>query len=281
MAGFSSSYKLFFLLLNLCYVHLLLSLSCASSAKSASMTLASVRNSLIKQEDTIIFCLIQRARFPINSHSYTSSSFLNGSSILTYYVKHIEVIQSEVGGYANPEEVPFFNYHLSSPVVPPNEPEKFLYPAAASVNISEIILKTYIEKLVPLFTSSGDDGQYALSVASDMACLQALSRRIHYGRFVAETKFRGAKADYISAINSQDKATLTKLITNKSVENTVKARVYKKAKIFGQNVSLHDNKSNTTTKYKVDPLVVSHIYGEWIIPLTKLVELEYLLRRLN
>lgn len=90
------------------------------------------------------------------------------------------------------------------------------------MNISEIILKTYIEKLVPLFTSSGDDGQYALSVASDMACLQvkidvvctqvwmnnlnisqALSRRIHYGRFVAETKFRGAKADYISAINSQ------------------------------------------------------------------------------
>lgn len=61
----------------------------------------------------------------------------------------------------------------------------------------------------------------------------------------------------------------------------MKARVYKKAKIFGQNVSLHDNKSNTTTKYKVDPLMVSHIYGEWIIPLTKLVELEYLLRRLN
>lgn len=65
------------------------------------------------------------------------------------------------------------------------------------------------------------------------------------------------------------------------VENAVKARVHKKAKIFGQNVSLHDNKRNTMTKYKVDPSVVKHIYGEWIIPLTKLVEVEYLLQRLK
>lgn len=97
MAAFSSSpYTSFFLLLNLCSVHMLLRLPYASSTKSDSITLASVRNSLIRQEDTIIFCLIERARFPINSNSYTSSFFLNGSSILSFYVKHIEAIQSKV-----------------------------------------------------------------------------------------------------------------------------------------------------------------------------------------
>ncbi|KAK7317691.1 hypothetical protein RJT34_02126 [Clitoria ternatea] len=42
----------------------------------------------------------------------------------------------------------------------------------------------------------GDDGNYAQTAASDLSLLQAISRRIHYGKFVAEVKFRDSPQDY-------------------------------------------------------------------------------------
>lgn len=70
-----------------------------------------------------------------------------------------------------------------------------------------------------------------------------------------------------------------KLLTFESVEEMVRKRVKKKAMVFGQEVSLErdDEKGN----YKVDPSIASQLYEKWVIPLTKLVEVEYLLRRLD
>lgn len=70
-----------------------------------------------------------------------------------------------------------------------------------------------------------------------------------------------------------------KLLTFESVEETVKKRVEKKAMVFGQEVSLNDDEKKG--KYKVDPSIVSQLYGDWVMPLTKEVQVEYLLRRLN
>lgn len=78
-----------------------------------------------------------------------------------------------------------------------------------------------------------------------------------------------------------------KLLTFVDVEEKVKKRVEEKAMVFGQEVSLVDNANtktnqpNVSEKYKVDPLTISRLYGEWIMPLTKLVQVEYLLRRLD
>lgn len=70
------------------------------------------------------------------------------------------------------------------------------------------------------------------------------------------------------------------LLTFKNVEEMVKQRVEKKAMVFGQEVSLNDP-DDKKGKYKVDPSMVSRLYGEWVMPLTKLVQVEYLLRRLD
>ena len=77
----------------------------------------------------------------------------------------------------------------------------------------------------------------------------------------------------------QDRDTLMKLLTFEKVEEAVMKRVAKKAMMFGQEVTL--NKDGNHGKYKVDPSVVSRFYGDWIMPLTKHVEVEYLLRRLD
>jgi len=76
----------------------------------------------------------------------------------------------------------------------------------------------------------------------------------------------------------QDRKALMKVLTLESIEKMVVKRVEKKAMVFGHEVSLEHVKEGT---YKVDPSVVSLLYQKWLIPLTKNVELEYLLRRLD
>lgn len=70
-----------------------------------------------------------------------------------------------------------------------------------------------------------------------------------------------------------------KLLTFEAVEEMVKKRVEKKAMVFGQEVTL--NTTNGGGKYKINPLLASRLYDEWVMPLTKEVEVEYLLRRLE
>lgn len=83
------------------------------------------------------------------------------------------------------------------------------------------------------------------------------------------------------AMPLQDREALMKLLTFESVEEMVRKRVEKKAKVFGREVSLDHDHDETNGKYKVDPSVVSLLYVKWVMPLTKLVQVEYLLRRLD
>ncbi|KAK7317938.1 hypothetical protein RJT34_02581 [Clitoria ternatea] len=48
-----------------------------------------------------------------------------------------------------------------------------------------------------------DDGNYAQTAASDLSLLQAISRRIHYGKFVAEVKFMDSSQDYDPLIRAK------------------------------------------------------------------------------
>ncbi|KAH9605341.1 hypothetical protein KSS87_002197 [Heliosperma pusillum] len=247
-----------------------------------NLSLDSIRQTLIGLEDTIVFCLIQRANFPLNSPAYhnnnsTFSAF--HASFTEYFVRGIEVVQSQGGRYQSPEEVPFFPNDLPPSLVHRHNCSQELPPAAASVSVNKNIWDFYFNQFLPLLASKGDDGNYALSVSSDLACLQALSRRIHFGKFVAEVKFRNDTEGYSAAIRANDTDTLTNLLTDEKVEAMVKQRVAKKAMVFGQDVTLSDN--NNDTDFKVDPALASRLYDEWVIPLTKDVEIEYLLRRLD
>ncbi|KAK4358997.1 hypothetical protein RND71_021226 [Anisodus tanguticus] len=67
---------------------------------------------------------------------------------------------------------------------------------------------------------------------------------IHYGKFVAEVKFRDCTDEYKPLI-------LAQRCSNEAVEEMVKKRVAKKAMAFGQEVTLND--SAKEVKCKVDP----------------------------
>lgn len=67
----------------------------------AQLSLESIRESLIRQEDTILFSLIERAKFPLNSAAFDESLRClvdsgNSSSLTEFYVREIETIQAKV-----------------------------------------------------------------------------------------------------------------------------------------------------------------------------------------
>lgn len=71
-----------------------------------------------------------------------------------------------------------------------------------------------------------------------------------------------------------------KLLTFEAVEEMVKKRVEKKGREFSKEVKVNGS-DDDPQNCKVDPSLLSRLYAEWVIPLTKLVEVEYLLRRLD
>ena len=178
---------------------------------------------------------------------------------------------------------------------------------------------------------------------------QALSKRIHYGMFVAEAKFRKQTAEYSELIKKQDAAAILELLTDRAVELKVGAgwacrgagcrgaavlapaagggravaglccrprrqleqrrrrawpaatsataaadpsrrpqvieRVRLKAATFGQDLGSGAGGAgggdSAGSAYKVRPEVVAQLYEQWVMPLTKEVEVQYLLRRLD
>lgn len=73
--------------------------ACNPITDMKSLNLDCIRESLIRQEDTIIFSLIERSKFPINSPVYSpslASTLPSSKSLLHFIVHHSEAIQSQV-----------------------------------------------------------------------------------------------------------------------------------------------------------------------------------------
>lgn len=85
----------------------------------------------------------------------------------------------------------------------------------------------------------------------------------------------------VMVIVMQDKKKLMDLLTYPAVEDAIKNRVETKTKTFGQVVTVGFGEDATEPIYKIKPSLVADLYGEWIMPLTKEVQVEYLLRRLD
>lgn len=74
------------------------------------------------------------------------------------------------------------------------------------------------------------------------------------------------------------------MLTYQRVEDVVKMRVEMKTKTYGQEVTVNkmeDEDDAGSPVYKIKPSLVADLYGEWIMPLTKKVQVAYLLRRLG
>uniref|UniRef100_A0ACD5VUL3 Uncharacterized protein n=1 Tax=Avena sativa TaxID=4498 RepID=A0ACD5VUL3_AVESA len=252
--------------------------------QSEILTLDSIRTSLIRLEDSIIFGLLERAQFCYNAESYDSNYFHVdgfGGSLAEFMVKETEKLHAKVGRYKSPDEHPFFPEDLPEPVLPPMQYPTVLHPIADSININKEIWKMYFDEVLPRLVKEGSDGNSGSSALCDTNCLQALSKRIHYGKFVAEAKFQESPEAYMPAILAQDGDLLMQLLTYATVERAIEHRVETKAKIFGQEVNIGAEAKGLPPVYKIRPSLVAELYSNRIMPLTKDVQVAYLLRRLD
>ncbi|KAK6928144.1 hypothetical protein RJ641_006735 [Dillenia turbinata] len=252
--------------------------------ESENLTLDGIRNSLIMQEDSIIFSLLERAQYRLNPDAYDPDAFpMDGfhGSLVEYMVKETERLHARVGRYTSPDEHPFFPEDLPEQMLPPLQYPQVLHPCANSININKKVWEMYFHDLLPRLVREGDDGNCGTTSVCDTICLQALSRRIHYGKFVAEAKFRASLDEYETAIRAQDGALLMDMLTYTAVEEVVKKRVEMKARIYGQEVTIDKDGDVEDPVCKIKPSLVADLYEEWIMPLTKEVQVQYLLRRLD
>ncbi|XP_059642433.1 chorismate mutase 1, chloroplastic-like [Cornus florida] len=252
--------------------------------ESQSYTLEGIRHSLIRQEDSIIFSLLERAQYRYNAETYDPNAFfMDGfsGSLVEYMVKATEKLHAQVGRYKSPDEHPFFPDDLPDTMLPPLEYPQVLHPIADSININNEVWDVYFRDLLPRLVKEGDDGNCGSTAVCDTICLQALSKRIHYGKFVAEAKFRASPDAYEAAIRAQDGAQLMDLLTYPAVEEVIRKRVEMKAKTYGQEVTDKIEEDRADPIYKIKPSLVADLYEDWIMPLTKNVQVEYLLRRLD
>lgn len=95
--------------------------------------------------------------------------------------------------------------------------------------------------------------------------------------FVSESKFRADPAAFVPPIRARDREALASLITKPAVEAILLKRVAQKAEIYGQN--LDQAHIVDETQRKIQSQEVVRLYKEFIVPLTKEVEVDYLLER--
>ncbi|OTA59215.1 chorismate mutase [Hypoxylon sp. EC38] len=253
---------------------------------SKALDLSNIRYQLIRLEDTITFHLIERVQFPLNQTIYIPGAIQigqdNNLSFMDWYLKEQEKLQSLIRRYEAPDEYPFFPEALQKPILKPLDYPKILHPN--TVNVNAKIKKFYIEKFLPAVCPDfgrPDRGEseenYGSSATCDIACLQALSRRIHFGKFVAESKFQSDPEKYTKMIKAGDRDGIGESITNAAVEKQVLARLALKARTYGTDPSTND--SENAGKINVEAVV--SMYRDFVIPITKEVEVEYLMQRLD
>lgn len=92
---------------------------------------------------------------------------------------------------------------------------------------------------------------------------------------MAESKFRKETARFVDLIKREDREGIDDAITDKKVEAMVLERLRLKARTYGT-----DPTSGVEGGLKIDVEAVVGMYESVVIPLTKVVEVEYLMQRL-
>lgn len=248
---------------------------------SSALDLNHIRKQLIRMEDTITFQLIERVQFPLNKRVYEPGAVKipNSSvSFLDWILRERERTDSLIRRYESPDEHPFFPDALLEPILKP-----IIYPPILQVNhvnLNNKIKEYYIKHILPSICldfgrkDRGEQGEnYGSAVTADISVLQALSRRIHFGKWVAESKYQKDPIKFKKMIKAKDCEALADAITNTAVEQQVLERIRLKSRTYAT-----DPCNCSDTRPKISEEAVVAIYRDFIIPFTKEVEVEYLIQ---
>jgi len=256
----------------------------------------------MRMEDSIIFSLIERSQYKVNAEVYAPDCSQLGEFKLhqlkaagssgclgDWFIYQTECLHSQVRRYQHPTEFPFFS-PLPEPTLggasghcAKRDPILADVPPEAIVNRQ--LLEIYRTRMVPALCEDGDDGNHGSTAVQDVHCLQTMATRLYYGLFVAESKFRSETEKATALVRARDRDGLVAFITKPDVEAANIKRVILKARTFSQNITAGEDGQlapvlNGDTTYKVNPEYIGTVFRDFIMPLTKEVEVEYLLARI-
>jgi len=226
--------------------------------------------------------LIERAQFPLNATIYVPGGINIPNSQLSLFdwiLSEQEKLHSLVRRYESPDEYPFFPQVLEKPILKALNYPPILHPNHVDVNSQ--LKDIYINKIMPMVCAQKKERpeqqeNYGSAATIDVLALQSLSRRIHFGKFVAEAKFLKETDRFVKLIKAEDRGGIDEAITNAAVEKQVLERLRLKAKTYGK-----DPDAANQDPGKIDVEAVVSMYKDYVIPLTKVVEVEYLMQRLK
>ncbi|GKT93011.1 chorismate mutase [Colletotrichum tofieldiae] len=201
------------------------------SDPSKALDLSRIRYQLIRLEDTITFHLIERAQFAHNKTIYVPGALdipNSDLSFMDWYLREQEKLQSIIRRYDSPDEYPFFPEAIQKQILKPLHYPRILHPNNVNVN----------NKIKDFYDRGESQENYGSSATCDIACLQALSRRIHFGKFVAESKFQSDPEKYTKLIKAEDREGIADAITNAAVEKKVLERLRLKVLTYGTDPSI-------------------------------------------
>ena len=252
-----------------------------------ALSLPHIRYQLIRLEDTVLYQLIERAQFPLNSAIYTPGALPIPNSNLSFsdwVLREQEKLQSQIRRFQSPDEYPFFEDAMQPLILPPLEYPKILW--ENNVNVNEELKQRYINDILPQCCAKPQRAEraavkeaqenYGSAATADVNCLQALSRRVHFGKFVAESKFQADPETFVRLIKAGDTEGIDAAITNAAVERQVLERLRRKAEMYGTDPGM-----DAEAPRKVNVEAVVAMYRDHVIPLTKIVEVDYLMQRLK
>lgn len=255
------------------------------SDASRLLDLNHIRFQLIRLEDTVLYHIIERVQFPYNGTIYKPGAIpIPGSdlSFSDWVLREQEALQSKIRRYQSPDEYPFFPDAMQPLILPDLHYPRILW--QNDVNVNPELKRRYIDTILPDACAKLDREErpeaqenYGSAATADVMCLQSLSRRIHFGKFVAESKFLKDPETFVKLIKGGDRDGIDAAITNAEVEKKVLERLRLKAQMYGRDPSFSEDAG--VSKVNVDAVVA--MYKDHVIPLTKLVEVDYLMQRLK
>ena len=228
-------------------------------------------------EESIVYKLLDRAQFARNPGAYSESESgfpeYPGESLLDVRLKFQEDMDARFGRFEVPEERPFTS---KLPVATRSVKDLPVFPLSSLDVISQSagIKRAYLRLLDDL-CANGSDGHLGSSVEHDVAALQAIARRIHFGAlYVSEAKFRADPVHYEDLATRGNKDAILQALTRSVVEQKIIQRV-------GAKVDSIQMQVNHSVRRKIEPRVILDFYQNVVIPLTKEGEVAYLLSRVN
>jgi chorismate mutase len=228
------------------------------------ISLEEVRQKLARIEDNILFSLIGRSEFKTNNLMYIPGGVevpdFNGS-FFDFLFSGTEKLHSMAGRYLDRTEHPFYDNPL--PGIARRRVEPCPLPREIEINKNSQIKTIYLNQ-VQSFCIPGDDNQYGAAALWDIRCLQDLSRRIHFGMFVAESKYQQDSEGYRKLAEQKDVAGIISKLRNVQVEQQILDRL----KVKGE-------------RYGFNPTKIHDFYKNFVIPLTIDLEVEYLFKRVK